>query len=296
MANYDDLFASTATAQPDTRPQWQIRQQRNRENAYATLDAAFQDFSEGKGDMKAYLDVQSRFDRYSARNAILIQKKRPDAQKLGDWGYWRDQGVEILRSERRNPVIILEPGKEYTREDGTTGQYYNAKEVFDISQTTARGKAQPQVSLDERLLLRALIAKPPVPILAVDQLPDAGRGAMYDPQQDAILVRKGMDAPDIFRSVSMELAHVELEAASPAYSREEQGYKAYCVSYLLCKKYGIDTASYDLSRLNVVFVGRAPKEIGAELSDIKEAAGGINARMAKVLEQSRAPRHQEQER
>lgn len=94
----------------------------------------------------------------------------------------------------------------------------------------------------------------------------------------------------------MELAHVELEAASPAYSREEQGYKAYCVSYLLCKKYGIDTASYDLSRLNDVFVGREPKEIGAELSDIKEAASGINARMAKVLEQSRAPRHQEQER
>lgn len=295
MANYDDIFTA-ANEEQDTRQLWQIRQQKNRENAYATLDAAFQDFSEGKGDMQAYLDVQSRFDRYSARNAILILKKHPDAQKLGDWGYWRDQGVEILRSERRKPVIILEPGKEYTREDGSTGQYYNAKEVFDISQTTARDKVQPQVSLDERLLLKALISKPPVPILAVEQLPDAGRGAMFDPAQDAVLVRKGMEAPDIFRSVSMELAHVELEAASPEYSRDEQGYKAYCVSYLLCKKYGIDTAGYDISRLNDVFVGVDPKEIGAQLSEIKEAAGNINSRMAKVLEQNRAPRHQEQER
>ena len=296
MPNYDDIFECTAAEQQDTRPQWQIRQQQNRENAYATLDAMFQEFSEGKGDMGAYLDVQSRFDRYSARNALLIMKKFPQAQKVGDWSYWRDQGAEVRRSERRNPIIILEPGKEYTREDGSTGQFYNAKEVYDISQTTARDSTKPQVSLDDRLIIKALIYKSPVPIRPVEQLPDAGLGAMYDPEQDAILVKKGMEAPDIFRCVSLALAHVELEAANPDYSRSEEGYKAYCVSYMLCKKYGIDTRGYDVSALNDVFTGRDPKEIGGELSEIKEAASSINFRMAKVLEQSRTPRHQEQER
>ena len=33
----------------------------------------------------------------------------------------------------------MEPGKEYEREDGSTGTYYNAKKVYDISQTTAGG-------------------------------------------------------------------------------------------------------------------------------------------------------------
>lgn len=296
MANFDDIFEGAAAEQQDTRPQWQIRQQQNRENAYATLDAMFQEFSEGKGDMGAYLDVQSRFDRYSTRNALLILKKFPQAQKVGDWSYWRDQGAEVRRSERRNPIIILEPGKEYTREDGSTGQYYNAKEVYDISQTTARDRAQPQVSLDDRLVLKALIYKSLVPIRPVEQLPDAGFGAMFDPEQDAILVKKGMDAPDIFRCVSLALAHVELEAANSDYSRSEEGYKAYCVSYMLCKKYGIDTKGYDVSALNDVFTGRDPKEIGGELSEIKEAASSINFRMAKALEQSRTPRHQEQER
>ena len=38
--------------------------------------------------------------------------------------------------ERQNPVLILEPGKTYKREDGTVGNYYNAKKLYDISQTT----------------------------------------------------------------------------------------------------------------------------------------------------------------
>ncbi|MFR2880592.1 MAG: hypothetical protein ACLTC8_06380 [Lachnospiraceae bacterium] len=36
---------------------------------------------------------------------------------------------------------ILEPSKEYTREDGTKAVGYNAKEVYDISDTSASGQA-----------------------------------------------------------------------------------------------------------------------------------------------------------
>ena len=46
---------------------------------------------------------------------------------------------------------------------------------YDISQTTARDEAQPQVSYDGRLLLKGLIASSPVPIRAVEELPQ-GRG------------------------------------------------------------------------------------------------------------------------
>ena len=60
----------------------------------------------------------------------------------------------MLEEEKRLPIIILEPGKAYRREDGSVGQNFYAKEVFDISQTTARDEAQPQVSYDDRLLLK----------------------------------------------------------------------------------------------------------------------------------------------
>lgn len=304
MNNFDDIFdnptqpesAAPEQEQPQKKLEWwQVKEQKQRKEAYDTLDNIFNAFSEGKGDVQGYLDTHGRFDRYSARNALLIHSKCPEATQIGDFKYWEKQGAEILKTEKRNPIVILEPGKAYRRDDGTMGQNYYAKEVYDISQTSARGQEQPKVSLDERLLLKALIHKPPVPIQGTDQLPDEGRGAMYDPEQNAIFVKKGMDAPDIFRCVSLELAKVEL-AAMGGQDREDSGYGAYCVSYMLCKKYGVDTQSYDTSRLNEIFMGNAPEEIKSELKEMENAMGSINSRMAKVLYAGKEKNQKDHER
>ena len=83
---------------------------------------------------------------------------------------------------------------------------------------------------------------------------------MYDPEQNAILVKKGMDAPDIFRCVSLEVANVQLVRNREGYSRETEGYKAYAVSYMLCKRYGVDAQEYDISPgLTVCSRGKTPK-------------------------------------
>ncbi len=201
MNNFDDLFEQQPQAEAAPQKQesqkerpkrqwWQIREEKQRKEAYATLDRIFGEFSEGTGSMEAYLDVQSRFPFHSARNALLIGDKCPDAVRVGGYKEWHAQGIEILEDEKRLPIIILEPGKAYRREDGSVGQNFYAKEVYDISQTTARDQVQPQVRYDDRLLLKGLIASSPVPIRAVEELPQ-GRGAMFSAEQNAILVKKG---------------------------------------------------------------------------------------------------------
>ena len=199
MNNFDDLFeqqpqAEAAPQKQESRKErpkrqwWQVKEEKQRKEAYATLDKIFGEFSEGAGSMEAYLDVQSRFPFHSARNALLIGEQCPDAVRVGGYKEWHSQGIEILEDEKRLPIIILEPGKAYRREDGSVGQNFYAKEVYDISQTTARDQAQPQVSYDDRLLLKGLIASSPVPIRAVEELPQ-GRGAMFSAEQNAILVK-----------------------------------------------------------------------------------------------------------
>ena len=69
--------------------------------------------------------------------------------------------------------------------------------------------------MDERLLLKALIYKSPAAIHVVEQLPDGRRGALYQPEQNSIFVENGMDAADIFRCVSQELAKAQLMAVNP---------------------------------------------------------------------------------
>lgn len=206
-----------------------------------------------------YLEVQSRFDRYTATNALLILAQKPEATQLRDFESWRSTGAFIKRQEMSHGISILEPGDEYRREDGSIGTYYNVKKVYDVSQTNARSKVQPAVSMDERLLLKALIHRPPVPMQTVDELPN-NMGALYDHDQQVIFVRRGMTAEDIFRSVSKELAHAEIAGTRSAYRREDAAFAAYSVSYLLCRKYGIDVSGYDFSRLPEWFPGDRSSE------------------------------------
>ena len=307
MNNFDDLFEQRPQAEAVPQKQesqkerpkrqwWQVKEEKHRKEAYATLDKIFGEFSEGTGSMEAYLDVQSRFPFHSARNALLIEAKCPHAERIHDEKGWKDMGVTVLEEEKRLPIIILEPGKAYRREDGSVGQNFYAKEVYDISQTTARDEAQPQVSYDDRLLLKGLIASSPVPIRAVEKLPQ-GRGAVYDPEQNAILVKKGMDAPDIFRCVSLEAANVQLAQSHEGYSREAEGYKAYAVSYMLCQRYGVDVKGYDISRLDGVLQGQDPREeVPAALTDMRDTFKEMNGRIARAMGLTRASRQKEQER
>lgn len=307
MNNFDDLFEQRPQAEAAPQKQksqkerpkrqwWQVKEEKHRKEAYTTLDKIFGEFSEGTGSMEAYLDVQSRFPFHSARNALLIEAKCPHAERIHDEKGWKDMGVTVLEEEKRLPIIILEPGKAYRREDGSVGQNFYAKEVYDISQTTARDEAQPQVSYDDRLLLKGLIASSPVPIRAVEELPQ-GRGAVYDPEQNAILVKKGMDAPDIFRCVSLEAANVQLAQSHEGYSREAEGYKAYAVSYMLCQRYGVDVKGYDISRLDGVLQGQDPREeVPAALTDMRDTFKEMNGRIARAMGLTRASRQKEQER
>ena len=298
MSNFDDIFeGNTArkdqTDQPFDKEAWAEKKQAERQAVYDLADITAEVVSRDGSKFQAYLDVQTRFSRYSATNVLLILAQKPDATQLKDFDGWKDAGASIKRQQKG--ISILEPGEEYEREDGSIGTSYNVKRVFDISQTTMRAKAQPSVSTDDRLLLRTLISRPPVPMQTVDELPNH-MGALYDHNEQVIFVRKGLDAADIFRSVSKELAHAEIAGMTGDYTREGADFSAYSVSYMLCKEYGIDVSGYDFSQLPDSFRESDAQGIRTTLSEIRDAAGNISSRMNRALEQNRQPKSKEQER
>ena len=300
MNNFDDVFNTFVEApikqendKSFDKDAWVEKKQFEREQAYTLIDTTAEDISTDGEKFKTYLDVQSHFDRYSVGNALLITAQMPQATQFKDFDAWKESGVSIKKQQKG--VTILEPGEEYTRDDGSVGVSYNVKKVFDVSQTTSKDKAKPAVNRDDRLLLKALINNPPAAIKISERLPE-GAGALYQPETNEIAVRKGMDAPDIFRCVSQELAHAQLAAQSENYSRSEAGFKAYCASYMLCKKNGIDVSGYDFKNLPDNIREADAQSIRSELSSVREAVNDISARMAKVLEGNKAPRQQGQER
>ncbi len=117
-------------------------------------------------------------------------------------------------------------------------------------------------------------------------------GAMFDPPGNTIYVKRGMEAQDIFRSVSLELAHAELADGDGGYSRHDNMFRAYCASYMLCVRNGVEVNErYLFHNLPEYVANMDAKALKGELSAIRGAAGNISERMAKVLGRKReAPR------
>ena len=116
--NFDSLLNVSAVPQNDRTAAFIAESRENRSRCYEMSEQMTSAVASDGQAFQQYLDIQSHFDRYTANNVLLIMAQRPDAQKIGDYGYWRGQGAYVKRQERKNPILIMEPGKEYEREDG----------------------------------------------------------------------------------------------------------------------------------------------------------------------------------
>lgn len=297
MSNFDDLFEANSQQEQEDRPfdkeAWAEKKQAERQEVYELADATTQEVAADGDKYKSFLDVKSRLIHYSSTNALLVLAQMPLATQLRDFDGWKAEGVSIKRNESH--IKILEAGDNYERPDGSIGTSWNVKHVFDVSQTNSRQRQRPAPQVEDRQLLQALIRKPPVPIQGIDELPN-NMGAYYDHEQDVIFVRRGMEAHDIFRSLSKEIAHAELAAADPNYTRAGAGFAAYSISYVVCKRYSVDVSGYDFSRLPDSFRDADPQSIRATLNEISDVAKDMTGRMSRALEQNKPPRTKEQER
>lgn len=277
MADIDEIFEGVENEKPAfNKEEWAKQQQENRAKAYEMLDNATQEISNPDIFMN-YLSVQSRFDRYSVSNALLVAYQMPEATRLCDSKTWREHKVFIQKGERG--ILILEPGKEFKRQDGTVGVNYNAKKVFDVSQTTSKRKTVEPMKYNEKALVKALVKTSPVPVeISSDMYIDTS--AIYRPDKKCILIRQGMPGDEIFRSLSKEIAHARLDKGD--YSREKCELAASAISFIACEKVGIEP--YRIESDKGLFDGMEPKDIRSELGTIRNEANSISLSIQKTMD------------
>ena len=191
---------------------------------------------------KAFLDTQSRLDRYSAVNALLIFKQLPEASQLKNFDDWSKDNVKIQKGAKS--ISILEP-VEYAKRDGTTGISYNVKKVFDVSQTNGKRPPAPTVNRDPKALITVMLDSSPVEVEATNELPYPNMAAFYNNEEQTLYVKRDVgDSVAVAQCVAQELGHAQLSINSDSYSRADMGFQAVCIGYMLCKKYGVDTQNF----------------------------------------------------
>ena len=286
MNDYDKLFENSAEGSDVKyskvdpafdKEAWIERKRQERADAYALLDEGTLEVAKDPESFRDYLNVQARFDRYSVSNAVLIARQMHDATRIADFNSWKEEGVSVKKGEQS--LVILEPGSEYTREDGITGFSVNVKKVFDISQTDSM-EAVKRRTFDERSVIKALVESSPCEIVLVKELKDAN--ARYSPEHGKIFIASGLSANDIFRSLAYEINIAK--AASKGISREESAFPSYCASYILCERYGFDTDDFNFERVPERFANASAKDIRKELTIIRDSANEISQDMTRRLE------------
>ena len=193
-----DVFSGGS--KPFDKEQWAAQKQAQRKEAYELIDNTCSEMMISGDSFRQYLDVQGRFDRYSVNNAILVSAQMPEATQLKEKAAWKQSRVYVNKDAQK--VVILEPSKEYTREDGSKAVGYNAKEVYDISETSAKDRQEAQEKKSMRELVSALIDASPVPFVPVA---DLEMPAYYDSEQQSIFIRTGLNEEQLFVSMAKEV-------------------------------------------------------------------------------------------
>lgn len=243
---------------------------------------------------RAFLDTQSRMDRYSAANALLIYNQLPEATQLKDFDDWGKDNVKIVKGAKS--ISILEP-VEYTKDDGTPAISYNVKKVFDVTQTNGRKAPAVSANRDPKALITTMLDVCPVEVEATDELPYPNMAAFYNNDKQTLYVKRNVgDSVAVAQCVAQELGHAQLSINSESYSRRDMGFQAVCIGYMLCKKYGVDTQNFAIDRIPEGMASKEPKEIRAELSKTRNAMAEIHSRVSEELHRKKQERSKEHER
>ena len=282
-----DVFSG---GRPFNKEEWAAQKQEQRKAAYELIDNTCSEMMANGDSFRQYLDVQGHFDRYSVNNAILVSAQMPEATQLKDYGSWKQSRAYVDKDAQK--ITILEPGKEYEREDGSKAVGYNAKVVYDISQTSAKDRQQPQEQKTMRELVSAMIDASPVSFVPVD---DLELPAFYDSAQQTIFIKTGLNEEQLFVSMAKEVSAAVFDFKHKE-SRDVSEFKSFCVAYMVSSRYGVDTKGFRFDNIPKEFAGMETQEFKGQLGSMRDVLGEIQSDMYKSLEKNKPPKSKGQER
>lgn len=225
--------------------QWSKNATKKKKEAYSMINKTAKSVFDDPLKLQDYLLVQSNFNRYSVRNALLITAQMPSASVLHSYTEWKQAGYSVRQGVKG--VVILEPGNEYVKRDGSHGRYMDIRTLFDISQVIGempkKEKTYKNVTEERRSKLSALIYRMDDMIKIIDtkKEPDIlyGRPAFYN---NGIIYAdiNHLDFTTLYPVLATEIAHARCEQmCSDDYSRHQYGAICEFAGFMVCKKQGV---------------------------------------------------------
>ncbi len=237
-----------------------------------------------------YLDVQSKFYRYSPNNVMLILLQNPYATRVAGYNAWKALDHQVMAKE--SALRILAP-MTYKRDDALEGE--NVREirgfklvpVFDISQTEGPDLADV-VSKLEGLAPEGVFVKLTAFAEGIgfrverpESLESGANGDTSHPEGRIRVVSSNSEAQQA-KTLAHEIGHALLHDPGVEVTKDlERGLKeleAESTAYVICMALGMDTSDYSFGYV-AGWAGGAPEA----LQGIKASTGRIQKAATAVL-------------
>jgi hypothetical protein len=237
-----------------------------------------------------YLDVQSRFPRYSSNNVLLILAQKPDATRVAGYKAWQALGHQVVAKESAlrifAPMIYHKddvPESENVREI----RGFKLVPVFDVSQT--EGPELPDIvsklnGLAPEGVFEKLTGFADGIGFRVERPSSLESGANGDTNHSEGLIRVATNNADAqqVKTLAHEIGHALLHdpglATSEDWSRGLKELEAESTAYVICRAFAMDTSDYSFGYV-VGWAGGGEQA----LQGIKASTGRIQRAAAAVL-------------
>lgn len=216
-----------------------------------------------------YLDLQGENALYSAGNIALAMVQNPQITLFATPDRWKALGRTVLESEKSKGIQIFSRS--------SFGKGYALASAYDVSQTGGREVKRPVLREGSPAMETALATLLNYSMVKVVVDRDLTIPAFYDSQNMELAIHPDFPDMEAFAAIATEVAQSRFHAkgANASYSRQECELDAESVSYILCKRFGIDRNMPDLSSLEELYEGWSAQDVRQALSSIQELSKQI---------------------
>lgn len=272
------FIKDTPQDQPDetarlSKEEYAALKKQEREELWGEIDAKAQEvFQDGKS-LKGFLDFMAQCKPQRTANLLLLYSQNPEIRQVKTFDKWKEEKRTLKAGVHGYRFIA---GQEYEK-DGVMAQGYTITKAYDVSQIRMRQPEPPEPKPIEDLI-GALLTDSGVNIQIADNLPENVQ-AQYVPRYRTVYVRNGMSEEVTFHAINRELACAALDMHDGNYNRTNVSPQAFCSTYVVAQKYGVDVTGFNLDRVCAMQENgnKDPKELRGFLHDVKNAAYSIES-------------------
>lgn len=263
-----------------SKEEYAALKKQEREETWMQIDGQAQSVFKDGASLQKFLDFMTgQYNMPKVPNLLLLYSQNPEVKLVKSFDEWKHDR-RSLRTGVHGYTYIIDTKYE---KDGEMRSGYAISKGYDITQTKGRPlEERPQ--RDIHTLLEAVLKNQNIRLQIADNLPDKIQ-AQYIPNQRTIYIRNGMSEITTFHAINRELACAALDQHDGNYARNRVNAQAFCATYILGIRYGVDVSGFDLEKVAGIqeHGQKDPQELRLFLNDVRTAAYGIRGHIERNL-------------